>query len=157
MIWLCPLLMSLSSIYSWLNYLINRHSVDINEMKGLVNEVSNMQEQLQELSDQVLKSVEEGDEDTALGLIDANLEVIAEQLESGYKGMEQIAMLDTLASLRLSMGEIEEAEKILGQVCIAADPFPIVALVNIHQLFNALFLSTFLAVSSISNVCMPAD
>jgi len=111
-------------IYSWLNFLINRHSVDINEMKGLVNEVNNMHEQLQELTDKVLKLVEEGDTDTALGLIEANLEVIAEQLEAGYKGMEQLAMLDTLASLRLSMGEFEEAEKILGQVCVSTDPDP---------------------------------
>lgn len=122
----------------------------MNEMKGLVNEVSDMQEQLQELNDQVLKLVEEGDVDTALGLIDANLEVIAEQLESGYKGMEQIAMLDTLASLRLSMGDFEEAERILGQVCVATDPSPIVVRVNIHQLFTVLLFSpTFVTVSSI--------
>jgi len=96
--------------------------VDIDDMKSLVKEVSDMQEQLQELSDEVLKLVAEGDADSALGLIEANLEVIAEQLEAGYKGMEQIAMLDTLASLKLSIGEFEEAERILGQVCIATDP-----------------------------------
>lgn len=87
-------------------------------MKGLVSEVTGMQEQLQELTDQVLKLVEEGDAEGALGLIDANLEVLSEQLESGYKGMEQVAMLDTLASLKMSMGEFEETEILLDQVRI---------------------------------------
>lgn len=75
-----------------------------------------MQGQLQDLYGRVLKLIEEGDEDTARELIEANYEVVAEQLESGYKCMEQIAMLDTLAQLRLSLGEFEEAEYLLDQV-----------------------------------------
>lgn len=136
----------LSSNYLWLILLINRHSVDYNDMKGLVSEVSGMQEQLQELTDQVLKLVEEGDAEGALGLIDANLEVLAEQLESGYRGMEQVAMLDTLASLKMSMGEYEETETLLDQVRIVTDPSRIVLLLNISSF-----------ASSIPNMCMFAD
>lgn len=90
-------------------------------MKGLVNEVSDMQQQLQELHDEVQKLVEEGDDETASGLIEANLETIMEQLEAGHQGMEQIAMLDELAQLRMSLGEFEEAEKLLEQVCVVVD------------------------------------
>jgi thioredoxin-like negative regulator of GroEL len=76
-----------------------------------------LQEQLHQLYAQVLKLIEEGDEDTARELIEANYEVVAEQLESGFKSIEQIAMLDILAQLRLSLGEFEEAEHLLDQVC----------------------------------------
>ena len=86
-------------------------------MKGLVKEVVDMQAQLQELHDEVEKLVEEGDEETASVLIEANLKAVMEQLEAGHHGMEQIAMLDELAQLRMSLGEFEEAEILLEQVC----------------------------------------
>ncbi|XP_024374834.1 uncharacterized protein [Physcomitrium patens] len=92
------------------------YSVDIKQMKGLVNEVNAMQMQLQDLHDQVVQLVEEADEDTAIGLIEANLEVVMEQLESGYRGMEQVTMLDTLAQLRMSLGQFEEAEYLLEMI-----------------------------------------
>ncbi|KAG0586437.1 hypothetical protein KC19_2G090400 [Ceratodon purpureus] len=92
------------------------YSVDINEMKGLVKEVVDMQAQLQELHDEVEKLVEEGDEETASVLIEANLKAVMEQLEAGHHGMEQIAMLDELAQLRMSLGEFEEAEILLEQI-----------------------------------------
>jgi hypothetical protein len=46
-----------------------------------------------------------------------------EELESGYKSMDQIAMLDILAQLRLSLGEFEEAEYLLDKVCLFLDMF----------------------------------
>lgn len=87
-------------------------------MAGLANEVTDLQGQLQELYGQAIKLIEEGDEDTARELIEANYEVVVEQLESGYQCMEQIAMLDILAQLRLCLGEFEEAEYLLEQVCL---------------------------------------
>jgi len=89
---------------------------DSGEITGLANEATELQTQLQELYGRVLQLIEEGDEDTARELIEANYEVVSEQLESGYKCMEQIAMLDTLAQLRMSLGEFEEAEYLLDQV-----------------------------------------
>lgn len=79
-------------------------------------EVPELQAQLQELYGRVLQLIEEGDEETSRELIEANYEVVAEQLESGYKCIEQIAMLDILAQLRMSLGEFEEAECLLDQV-----------------------------------------
>ena len=69
----------------------------------------------------MLKLIEEGDDDTARALIEANYENVVEQLESGYKSIEQIAMLDILAQLRMSLGEFEEAEYLLDQVCLPFD------------------------------------
>lgn len=82
---------------------------------GTSNESTELHDQLQEFYGQVLKMIEEGDEGTARELIEANYEVVAEQLESGYHCLEQIAMLDILAQLRLCLGEFEEAEYLLDQ------------------------------------------
>jgi hypothetical protein len=71
----------------------------------------------------VLKLIEEGEEDSGRALIEANYEVLMEELESGYKSMDQIAMLDILAQLRLSLGEFEEAEYLLDKVCLFLDMF----------------------------------
>jgi hypothetical protein len=71
----------------------------------------------------VLKLIEEGEEDSGRALIEANYEVVMEELESGYKSMDQIAMLDILAQLRLSLGEFEEAEYLLDKVCLFLDMF----------------------------------
>lgn len=99
-----------------LSYIVWIRDSDRGEITGPANEVTELQGQLQELYGRVLKLIEEGDEDTARELIEANYEVVAEQLESGYKCIEHIAMLDTLAQLRMSLGEFEEADYLLDQV-----------------------------------------
>lgn len=88
---------------------------DRRKITGLANEVTELQEQLQQLYSKVLKLIEEGEEDSGRALIEANYEVVMEQLESGDKSMDQIAMLDILAQLRLSLGEFEEAEYLLDK------------------------------------------
>lgn len=108
----------------WPYVLWSRDSESSRETTALANEVPDLQGQLQELYGEVIKLVEEGDEDTARELIEANYEVVVEQLESGYQSMEQIAMLDILAQLRLCMGEFEEAEYLLEQVCLLLRPTP---------------------------------
>ena len=86
------------------------------DMKNPVNEVNEMQAQREELYRYVTELIEEGDKDTAHEMIEANHELIVDQLESGYQGMEQVAMLDILAQLRMSSREIEEVEFLLEQV-----------------------------------------
>jgi phage shock protein A len=93
-----------------------RNPVKMVDMKNLVNEVNEMQAQLEELYRYVTELIEEGDKDTAREMIEANQEVIVEQLESGYQGMEQVAMLDILAQLRMRLHDFEEAEFLLDQV-----------------------------------------
>ncbi len=86
------------------------------DMKNLVNEVNEMQAQLEELYRYVTELIEEGDKDTAREMIEANHKLFVDQLESEYQGMEQVAMLDILAQLRMSLREIEEVEFLLDQV-----------------------------------------
>ena len=89
-----------------------RNPVKMMDMKNPVNEVNEMQAQLEELYRYVTK---EGDKDTAREMIEANHKLFVDQLESGYQGMEQVAMLDILAQLRMSLREIEEVEFLLDQ------------------------------------------
>jgi hypothetical protein len=86
------------------------------DFKDLVNEVTVLQDQLQDLYGEVLRMIEEGDEDTARDMIEANYEMIAEDREAGEQGLEHVAMMDILAQLRMSLGDFEEAEYLLDQV-----------------------------------------
>lgn len=115
------------------------------DMKNLVNEVNEMQGQLEELYRYVTELIEEGDKDTAREMIEANHEVIVEQLESGYQGMEQVAMLDILAQLRMSLHDFEEAEFLLDQVLVI-DPFV--------ELFSSIFTDMFDQCSLQQGICI---
>lgn len=106
----------LSSVLIVVTHKQYRNPVKMAEMKEMVDEVTDLEEQLQELYEEANRMIEEGEEDTARELIEANYEVLVEQFESGYKSMEQAAMLDILAQLRMSLGDFEEAEDLLGQV-----------------------------------------
>lgn len=86
------------------------------DFKDLVNEVTILEDQLQDLYGEVLKMIEEGDEDTARDMIEANYEMIVEDREAGEQGLEHVAMMDILAQLRMSLGDFEEAEYLLDQV-----------------------------------------
>lgn len=86
------------------------------DFKDLVNEVTVLQDQLQDLYGEVLRMIEEGDEDTARDMIEANYEMIVEDREAGEQGLEHVAMMDILAQLRMSLGDFEEAEYLLDQV-----------------------------------------
>ena len=122
-----------------------RNPVKMVDMKNLVNEVNEMQGQLEELYRYVTELIEEGDKDTAREMIEANHEVIVEQLESGYQGMEQVAMLDILAQLRMSLHDFEEAEFLLDQVLVI-DPFV--------ELFSSIFTDMFDQCSLQQGICI---
>ncbi|KAJ7522419.1 hypothetical protein O6H91_18G009800 [Diphasiastrum complanatum] len=83
------------------------------EMQQIVEDIGELEEQLQELYEEVSKMIEEGDDDTARALVEANYDALAEQLESGADGIEQAAMLDVLAQLRMELRDFKEAEQLL--------------------------------------------
>ncbi|CAK9865259.1 unnamed protein product [Sphagnum jensenii] len=88
----------------------------MSEMRKTVDGVTELQEQLQELYEEVNRMIEEGDEDTARALIEANYESLMEQFEPGVYCVEQAAMLDVLAQLRMSLGDFVEVEDLLIQI-----------------------------------------
>ncbi|KAH9329598.1 hypothetical protein KI387_001706, partial [Taxus chinensis] len=84
--------------------------------KKHASEISELVDQLQELLIKVDQMIKNGDEGTARELIEANFEVVTEQLEMGVKGVEQAAMLDILAQLNLSLFEYTATEYLLEQI-----------------------------------------
>jgi hypothetical protein len=69
---------------------------------------------------EVERMVEEGDDDTARVLIEANYEGVLDQLEDGLQGIEQAATLDVLAQLYMNMGDSKSAEVLLKKVGISS-------------------------------------
>ncbi|XP_059075896.1 uncharacterized protein LOC131060356 isoform X2 [Cryptomeria japonica] len=86
------------------------------DQKQYANEVSELEGQLRELFIVVEQMIKTGDEGTARELIEANYEVVTEQLEMGVKGVEQAAMLLVLAQLNMSLCEFTFTEYLLEQI-----------------------------------------
>jgi hypothetical protein len=86
-------------------------------MKHLMKGMTEIEKQLHQLYEEMNRMIEEGDQATANDMIEAKYKVVKGQFESGIQGMEQAAMLDMLAQLRMSLGEAEEAARLLSEVC----------------------------------------
>ncbi|CAM6104044.1 unnamed protein product [Calypogeia fissa] len=88
-------------------------SDEVGEMKRFVEDVTDLESQLEELYEEVERMIEEGDDDTARVLIEANYEAVLEQFEMGLQGVEQAATLDVLAQLYMNMDDFKTAEVLL--------------------------------------------
>jgi hypothetical protein len=118
-------------------WICHRNPLKMSEMRKTVDGVTELQEQLQELYEEVNRMIEEGDEDTARALIEANYESLMEQFEPGVYCVEQAAMLDVLAQLRMSLGDFVEVEDLLIQVCnhsssIVMEPVAVIECILSH-------------------------
>jgi len=82
-------------------------------MKGMTE----IEKQLHQLYEEMNRMIEKGDQATANDMIEAKYKAIQGQFESGIQGMEQAAMLDMLAQLRMSLGQAEEVACLLSEVC----------------------------------------
>lgn len=94
----------------------SRNPIKVRELRVLMDGVTNLEENLQELYTEVNRIIEEGDTETAREIVDANYEALLSQLGDEAAGIEQAAMLDILAQLCLSLGDYDEAEQLLSQV-----------------------------------------
>jgi hypothetical protein len=86
-------------------------------MKHLMKGMTEIEKQLHQLYEEINRMIEEGDQATANDMIEAKYKAVKGQFESGIQGMEQAAMLDMLAQLRMSLGEAEEVAHLLSEVC----------------------------------------
>ena len=94
----------------------SRNPIKVRELRVLMDGVTNLEENLQELYTEVNRIIKEGDTATAREIVDANYEALLSQLGDEAAGIEQAAMLDILAQLRLSLGDYDEVEQLLAQV-----------------------------------------
>jgi len=90
--------------------------IKVRELRVLMDGVTNLEENLQELYTEVNRIIKEGDTETAREIVDANYEALLSQLGDEAAGIEQAAMLDILAQLRLSLGDYDEVEQLLAQI-----------------------------------------
>lgn len=105
-------------------------------MKVMMDGANKMEDELQKLYSEVNRIIEEGDLETARRIVEENYDALVDSLGDVVPpGVEQAAMLDILAQLRLSLGDTNEAEKLLEQVCEAC----LVRFISL-SLFDYLFL-----------------
>ncbi|KAL0910319.1 hypothetical protein M5K25_021289 [Dendrobium thyrsiflorum] len=78
----------------------------INDMDEFVNE-------LQELFTQVKSMIKSGNREDAMHILQANYEAVKEQMNYGCKGIEQAAILDTLALGYMGIGDVKFVKHLL--------------------------------------------
>ncbi|KAH8970073.1 hypothetical protein BDL97_02G068500 [Sphagnum fallax] len=89
--------------------------LEINQMKHLMKGITEIEKQLHQLYEEMNRMIEKGDQATANDMIEAKYKAVQGQFESGIQGMEQAAMLDMLAQLRMSLGQAEEVACLLSE------------------------------------------
>lgn len=87
-----------------------------NEIIERVTDLGKYMEQLEDLHIKVQTLIKEGDEETAVTLVEANYEALMDQLDQGIEGVEQAAMLDILIQLSMSLQNVEFAQQMLDQM-----------------------------------------
>lgn len=86
------------------------------DSNNYTNGVDDIKRQLEEVFDNVKTMIKMGNKGDALDLLQANCEVVKEQLKAGFKGIEQAALLDVLALGYMGIGEFKIAERLLQLV-----------------------------------------
>jgi len=86
-------------------------------MKHLMKGMTEIEKQLHRLYEEMNRMIEEGDQAPANVMIEAKYKAVKGQFESGIQGMEQAAILDMLAQLRMILGKAEEVACLLSEVC----------------------------------------
>ncbi|URD90726.1 TPR [Musa troglodytarum] len=88
-----------------------------NMLDGTTNSSNGMDDfegQLKNLFLEVRAKLEMGNKDDAVYLLQANFEAVKEQINAGFKGIEQAAILDTLALGYMGMGDFRTVEHLLN-------------------------------------------
>ncbi|XP_064954769.1 uncharacterized protein LOC103975477 isoform X1 [Musa acuminata AAA Group] len=78
------------------------------------NDMDDFEGQLKNLFLEVRAKLEMGNKDDAVYLLQANFEAVKEQINAGFKGIEQAAILDTLALGYMGMGDFRTVEHLLN-------------------------------------------
>lgn len=71
---------------------------------------------LQELFDEIKSLIRTGDNNGALDLLEANYEVVKQQIDAGDKGIDQVAILDVIALGYVAIGDLKMVGFLLNLV-----------------------------------------
>lgn len=88
---------------------------------GSTNSLLGMDDLERELKNfflEVRAKLERGNKDDALCLLQANYAAVKEQINGGFKGIDQAAILDTLALGYMGVGDFKTVEHLLNMVLL---------------------------------------
>lgn len=78
--------------------------------------VDDFEKQLQELFDEVKMMIKKGNENDAIDLLQANYEIVKEQIDAGTSGIEEAATLDIIALGYMAIGDLKFVGYLLNMV-----------------------------------------
>jgi len=81
-----------------------------------LNHANDFEEHLQELFDEVKTLISTGKEGDAIDLLDANYQAVKEQLDAGFSGVEEAALLDIIALGYIAVGNLKMVGSLLDLV-----------------------------------------
>ncbi|KAL2921804.1 Nephrocystin-3 [Bienertia sinuspersici] len=81
-----------------------------------LNSASDFEKHLQELFDEVKKLISTGNESDAIDLLEANYQAVREQLDAGFSGIEEAAILDIVALGYFALGNSDMVELVLDEM-----------------------------------------
>ncbi|KAL8153104.1 hypothetical protein V2J09_010864 [Rumex salicifolius] len=79
-----------------------------------LNDTNDFQNQLQELFDEVKTLISKGMKKDAIDLLRANYKAVKEQLDEGYRGVEEAAFLDVVALGYMAVGHFKIVDSLLN-------------------------------------------
>ncbi|WOL13524.1 hypothetical protein Cni_G22294 [Canna indica] len=79
-----------------------------------LNDVDNFERQLNDFFLQVKTKLEKGNKNDVVYLLKANYEALIEQIDGGFRGIEQAAVIDTLALGYMGAGDFKNVEHLLN-------------------------------------------
>ncbi|XP_073110514.1 uncharacterized protein [Elaeis guineensis] len=102
-----------------------------------MDDMEDFERQIQDFFIEVRTKLEMGNKEDAVDLLQANYEVVKEQIDEGAKGVEQAAILDVIALGYTGVGNLKVVEHLLDMlnniVCALRDDNPLVDSILIHM------------------------
>ncbi|XP_008783154.3 uncharacterized protein LOC103702485 isoform X2 [Phoenix dactylifera] len=110
--------------------MLDRKNVNMDDMEDF-------ERQIQDFFIEVRTKIEMGNKEDAIDLLQANYEVVKEQIDDGAKGIEQAAILDVIALGYIGVGNLKFVEHLLDMlndiVGALHDGYPLVDSILIHM------------------------
>lgn len=78
--------------------------------------MSEFEKQLQDLFNEVKTLIKMGNMNDAIHLLQANYEAVKEQIDLGYKGLEEAAILDVILLGYMAIGDLKIVEFLVNKV-----------------------------------------
>lgn len=88
----------------------------LNSASYTFHRISNFEKELEELFSEVKRMIKMGKKNDAIDLLNANYEMVKEQLNTGTKGIEEASLLDILALGYMAVGDLKFVAHLLDLV-----------------------------------------